>query len=138
MDDLGNILYVILTIVVIIGSLLGKKKKADNPNKTKSIFQELFDTEPYGSSAAYNQEDYQESELYSEYEDDFLAEEQIEQKPVIATEQLLYNNNSTLDNKFADKITVCEIEEDFDENQQICFNLKQAVIHSTILERKYF
>ena len=156
MDDLGNVFYILRTIVIIIGSLFGKKKKpTTNSKPSKSVFEELFGSEVFGQQ----QPNLHEQDLYSykkTFDDPFddLDDKYTEayssevnnsteinnsSETIVNAEQVLYNNNIVEQKKAVIFEEEINIEEDENSSSVIeSFNAKDAVIYSAILERKYF
>lgn len=122
----GNIIYLILIAVFAIISSQRKKKKAQSSNsnvKTKpSFFEELISGGQLNLVPEPNV-------VYDEEPDTFVFEE--EQKPMVEKEVIV---SEPLSNNRSKKV----FQEETREDNKIDFDLRQAIIYSEILKRKYF
>ena len=116
--ELDNIIYIIITIAIFAVSLLGQSKK-------KKI--ETVETE---NEIEYSLNDFEKIlQRKEEFKDDLLYEEEAKSSEII--ENLAYNNEKLIENN---KLPVQTEEKETDDG----FDIKAAVIYSSILERKKF
>jgi len=121
--DLDNIIYIVATIVIFVVSLLGQKKKkvqAPLPEQEEEGVYTLNDFEKIlERKQEYQQPEHVIEEVNGENDDEEIIE------PISKT------------SKVKDKHTDNIIDDDENENQD-GFDVKSAVIYSSILERKKF
>lgn len=150
--DIGNILYVVITLVAIIASLLGKKKKPAGQNKKPGFFENLEQVlkmgqeDPVLSDLQDYEPDLGEEDAEYEYlhEDEPLIAEQavMEEAPssIFADyEGLMASVQAPLDGKAAsDQMELIDLD-DGDEPDYFDivkdFDARTAVIYSAIINR---
>lgn len=116
--ELDNIIYIIITIIIFVVSLLGqsKKKKVEKPD--------------LGDDVIYSLNDFEKILLRKE---EFKREETIPEPPV--SSEIITNEIENQDKTDEKKEARIQYE---DKENDDGFDIKSAVIYSSILERKKF
>ncbi len=128
--DLDNIIYIVVTIVLFIVSILGKTKKKEEPvpiiedeeEYNLNEFEKLLMRKQEFADAIQGREDEEEQD-----EDDFAKEEN-ERK------EKLERKMETMSKKNEKSANDSETNEEYEDG----FDVKSAIIYSSILERKNF
>jgi len=132
--ELEEIIYIVGTIIIFAVSLLGKKKKKKNPiienNDTEQVEYSLNDFEKI-----LEREHIVEEQEIEEYKDETnkIEEEQIDNVP-----KNYHFTKDEYSKKEERKEKEKEIFEDNDEDNEDGFDLKSAIVYSSILERKKY
>lgn len=149
--DSGDFIYIIITLVImIVGALKPKKKKApipktydDSEEDTKPSFIEQFLEEQFENIGERF-----DSKTQNETEVEELAYNQVfDSSPEITIEEAKYKSHYTSRRNEKRDVDEDEIKDYFQQEREDAllevkereeFNLKQAVIYSEILKTKYF
>jgi hypothetical protein len=134
MDDFGNIIYIVLTLILLVGSALRKKKKPNQQRQVKKRVTESVFDDIFGVDSESAEQDIFESISANRVH----TFESATEPPVIKEEPLTKKYPETKTGNISTFDFDLEEEEEEKYRDSDSFDLKDAVIKSIILERKHF